>query len=166
MIIIVEGIDRVGKTTLVNKLQKEFNYPVFKDLPKYYNLDFKNKEINTSKLDLLVNLFETKIIKDVILDRGHFTEYVYGLINRKYNNEYIEDIDNRLSKLDNIIMVYVKPEDLARSIKEHGSDLTENNKLMDECIIHSKIKNIITVSYSYLDNAITLLKTLIQIKDK
>lgn len=158
MIIIIEGIDRVGKTTLANKLQKELNYPIFKDLPKYINTDFKNSDVNTAKIDLLINLFENNIIKDVILDRGHFTEYVYGIVNRNYINNYIQDMDERLSKLNNLTLIYVKPEDLNRSIKEHGSDLTQHNNLMENCIKNSKIKNIITTSYSKLNDVVNFYK--------
>ena len=46
MIIIVEGIDRVGKTTLCEKLNKELKIPIYKHKNNqfYYNLmDNKNE---------------------------------------------------------------------------------------------------------------------------
>ena len=39
MIIIVEGIDRVGKTTLCNRLRQELGYPVFKHNKSEFSYD-------------------------------------------------------------------------------------------------------------------------------
>lgn len=157
MIIIIEGIDRVGKTTLAKKISKTYNYPLFKDNPKY-NTIYTDKTINSEKINLLLNLMEINALQNIILDRGHFTEYVYGIVDRNYENNDIWGFDERLANLNNVLLIYVKPEDLNRSIIEHGSDLTLHNQLMDVCIARSKIKNIITTSYSHLDELVDQLQ--------
>ena len=44
MIIIIEGIDRVGKTTLANMLSERFNIPIYK-------IYLDNLEVVNQKLD-------------------------------------------------------------------------------------------------------------------
>lgn len=161
MIIIIEGIDRVGKTTLANMISKECDYPLFKDNPKY-NTIYTDKTINSEKINLLLNLMEINALQNIILDRGHFTEFVYGIIDREYVNNDVWGFDERLAKLDNVLLIYVKPEDIERSIREHGSDLSQHNKLMDECMNKSKIKNIIYTSYSLLNKTLEQIKAVIK----
>lgn len=160
MIIIVEGIDRVGKTTLANMISKECNYPLFKDNPKY-NTIYTDKTINSEKINLLLNLMEINALQNIILDRGHFTEFVYGIVDRDYVNDDVWGFDERLAELDNVLLIYVKPEDIERSTREHGSDLSHHNQLMDECMNKSKIKNIIHTSYSQLNKTLEQVKELI-----
>ena len=56
-IIIVEGVDRVGKTTLCEKLEDELGYKRFRDDFRYYG-NYKQKSINTEKINTLMNLIE------------------------------------------------------------------------------------------------------------
>ena len=153
MIIIIEGIDRVGKTTLANMIAKKFNYPIFKDHP-VTDAKFSNENVNIEKINVLISLMESGALPNIILDRGHFTEFVYGYIDRHYTNDFLDIFDERLSKLKNLILIYVKPEDIERSSREHGLDLTRHNILMNTCVNNSKIKNIIKTSYSDLNNVL------------
>ena len=55
MLIIVEGIDRVGKTTLINKLHEKYNIPVFDDKYLKFNAIVNKNEfiqIETDKTDI------------------------------------------------------------------------------------------------------------------
>lgn len=165
MIILIEGIDRVGKTTLANILNKQFNIPIFKDKP-IYNKDFKNHEITTEKGNLLYSLMESGGIDNLIMDRGHLTEYVYGKIERNYSNNYIiNEFDEQLARVEKqgrLILVYVKPESLEWSSAQHGSDLTPHHELMEECIKNSKIKNIMVTSFTQLDKTVLDIKKRIE----
>ena len=163
MIIIIEGIDRVGKTTLAKMLSKELGYTIFKDNPKY-NVIYTDRVINSEKINLLLTFMELGVLNNVIIDRGHFTEYVYGKIDRHYTNNDVFEFDERLGQIKNLLFIYVKPEDINFSSQLHGSDLTEHDKLMTECIKNSKIKNIITTSWSNLQNTVNEVKQLIMEK--
>ena len=53
MLVIVEGIDRVGKTTLCNMLSKEIDFPIFKLDALFGCEDMKrNNEVNNAILQL------------------------------------------------------------------------------------------------------------------
>ena len=160
MIIIVEGIDRVGKTTLVNRIAERFNYKIFKDTP-IHDHSYKNSDIMSEKLNQLVLLIEGKFITDAILDRGYWTEYVYGQINRHYINNDILDFDRRLGKLDNVIQIYVQPEDIKWSSEMHGSDLSEHNKLMDKVMFTTNVRTIKT-SFTKFDETMKLLEDIVK----
>ena len=158
MIIVIEGIDRVGKTTLANMLSKKLNYPIFKAKPINDN---RNPEANNEAGNMLYTLIEQNIINNFILDRGHFTEYVYGKIDRNYSNDIVlSNFDPRLAKLEEegkLIFIYVNPESVEWSSEQHGSDLTRHNNLMNVCLKTTKIKNIIMTSFTKLNDTVELI---------
>lgn len=146
MIFIVEGIDRVGKTTLCNLLKSEFGLPIFKDEFRYGNYDCAHEKANT-----FLNLIENGIVKDVIVDRFHWSEFVYGKINRGVEDSKVcLDIENRLKQVGNsqvVMMIYVRPENIEQSIKEHGSDLHKHNELFKKLYKESELPKCL-VTYS------------------
>ena len=80
MIVVVEGIDRVGKTTLVNKLVKA-GFISLKDefvLSKTLIDDFSSYSIG--KCDSFVAIAKKLDAegKNIVIDRLHLTELVYG----------------------------------------------------------------------------------------
>lgn len=153
-IIIVEGIDRVGKTTLVNKIVEEYGYKIFKaELPELingYDEIIKMKAI-LSILKLLEN-------DKIIFDRFHFTEYVYGALERDYLNLDVISIDQELAKL-NSLFIYMKPTDINKSSEEHGSDLTKHDVLFDALYLMSDIEKM-KCNYNSMDKIIKYLDTL------
>lgn len=165
MIIVIEGIDRVGKTTLANMLSEKTGYPIFKAKPLNDN---RTPEANNEAGNMLYTLIEQGIINYFILDRGHFTEYVYGKIDRNYSNDIVlSNFDPRIAKLEEdgkLIFVYVNPESLEWSSAQHGSDLTQHNDLMNECLRTTKIKNIITTSFTKLNDTVELISNKIREK--
>ena len=156
-IIIVEGVDRVGKTTLCEKLEDELGYKRFRDDFRYYG-NYKQKSINTEKINTLMNLIEGGFIDNIILDRFHLTEYVYGDIERGYENKDMLDIDTRLSKLDNVLLVYISPTDVEKSSEQHGKDLRRHERGMQRFLNKSKLQKI-NISYNDMDVAIEMIKT-------
>ena len=110
MVIIIEGIDRVGKTTLSEMIEERYrdfmDFIRFRDDTRYVH-NHLNKAVNTEKINTLQNLLEAGLVDNIILDRYHITEFVYGAIERSYKNEDMYDID--------------KPEDLLQQ-RWYGPD--------------------------------------------
>lgn len=138
MIIVVEGIDRVGKTTLCKMIEKEFDCLLFKDsmmkgleaVPNRFKPDLAVSSMNT-----ILNMYEALQISadfDIVLDRFHATEYVYGTIERNYPlvhaKEYFNAIEDRLEEKYNYFFILVKPTNLEESSKNHGKDLSMHEK--------------------------------------
>ncbi len=71
MFIIIEGCDKCGKTTLVNKISKDLNIKVIDDLP-----------IQNNDMFLTYFNFMTSASEIYILDRWAWSEMVYGPIKR------------------------------------------------------------------------------------
>ena len=159
MIIIVEGIDRVGKTTLCNKLKEELNIPIFKN-ERVCNRMLYNIEVELA--NQLTN-FLSDVNCDVILDRFFYSEFVYGLADREYRNDFVLSLDEKLSKL-NVLFILVEPTDIDRSSDEHGKDLLLHKTLFDYCFDKSKIEHKIKVDYSTLDDAVNWVRRTMGIK--
>lgn len=97
--IIVEGIDGVGKTTIANYLSKKgyFTY--------HFPFDEKNSDIEEKYLSLLEH--DTR---NMLLDRCFISELVYGPVLRKHcklSKQQLENILNRYMKI-NPIVLYLK----------------------------------------------------------
>lgn len=158
MIVIIEGIDRVGKTTLSNKICQELGFEKFcmKNLFPFDNMPH-NIEINNAIVEML-KLCEDKV--DLVFDRFHMTELVYGLIDRKYDGtkayEYISSI---LESLNSTILVVVKPKDIVRSSKEHGKDLSKHEEMF-EFLFDNYAGNKMLTNYDVLDETVKTIKYL------
>lgn len=164
MIILVDGIDRTGKTTLVERLSMEFNYPVFKDDTRY-SLSHDNMALNSEKLNTLINVIEKGLVKDAIFDRFHWTELIYGKVDRGYVNRDVYDMERRLEnysiKTGNIVQVIMYPDDIDRSNKEHGSNLKDHMFLFDFVTNMTKVCTM-KATYSTIDECIFKIGLLIK----
>jgi thymidylate kinase len=162
MIIIVEGVDRVGKSTLCEMLSKELHMKVFHD---NYKAPYIKLESSVCKTDEIVNqIIDMKfeqilqwaaLCGDVIIDRCHLTEYAYNL-QRGYEFG-IRDIDKALAKQD-IHLVLVLSEDIKESSKQHGSDLAVTEAIMKALFHGSKIPNKYQTRYKDFDSMVQTLK--------
>lgn len=166
MIIIVEGIDRVGKTTLCNKLKEEFNIPVYKNkgIIQYNKMDNTEETDKMLKLIDLCNLTNSSII----FDRFYLSDFVYGMLERNYNIDVAVDnfrkVDNSLLEIDDVFLIYILPTDIEESSKQHGKDLKIYDSEFYDLFKHSKIKNKWRCTYNTMDEAIMFIKT--QMEDK
>ena len=151
--IIVEGIDRVGKTTLVNLLRDKTNMPVLNDTYLYDTADMrKDKRVNVEKIKTIVN-FARDVNDKFIVDRLHWSEMIYGCCDRKYNNVIpVLDIEEELVKLGAKIILVV-PTDVVSSSKQHGEDLSKHAKLFDAVFDGSKIDKF-KCDYNTLSDAV------------
>lgn len=151
-IIVVEGIDRVGKTTLVNAIRNWFEYDpyayfrVFKHDGEMFNYDAMDNANETDKMYQLIEMAEL-CGGNVIFDRFHLSEFVYGICNRNYRFSQAYDnmllIDSILEKYHSVL-VYAKPTSLEWSSAQHGSSLYKHNMLMDAAFNDSTMKKIST----------------------
>lgn len=138
MIVIVEGIDRVGKTTLVKRLERELGFKVYKDNAsfKFENMDNENETDKMLKMLQICNLCNC----DIIFDRFHWTDMVYGCLNRGYNfKRALENKDKIEMELRNskAIIILVKPTDITESSIQHGSSLHRHNHLFNMLFVES-----------------------------
>lgn len=107
MIIIVEGPECVGKTTLVKKLSNELalnhpDLPVFVlKLSNFLGLTASQSELYSKQF--YRHLFDLLFVHisdyHFILDRGHIGEFVYSSTYRNYNGEYVYDIEHDFARL-------------------------------------------------------------------
>lgn len=192
MVIIIEGIDRVGKTTLCEMIEDRYRESVgfrrFRDDTRYIH-NHLNRQVNTEKINTLQNLLEAGFINNIILDRYHITEFVYGAIERSYKNVDMYDIDKRLADMakkdtadeseeeidpgmsfdghiqNDVVLIYVVPTDIKLSSEEHGYNLERHLKWYDDFYNNTLIKDKITVDYETLGLALDFIDGLLGIED-
>lgn len=104
-LVIVEGPDNVGKTTLINRLIENSSnaYYIHCQKPKskdYIKAALEQKAYFKKILNDIFKLKKTLNTELVILDRSWIGEYVYGCKYRNNSEEYVLDmIDEIYSKL-------------------------------------------------------------------
>lgn len=118
MIIIIEGPDGSGKTTLAELLSKQTGYPVV------HRTQPKTEEEKAKMMDSYIELIKSG--KNAILDRAWYSEMVYGPVMRDtsvigYPAMY--DLEKMLAKRGCIIIYCTdKPETLWRRATRRGED--------------------------------------------
>lgn len=162
MIIIVEGIDRVGKSTLCKMISDEYKIPTYTHIGKR---DFSkiNNDIETDKFFQILEICKLSN-SFIVFDRLYFSDYIYGLLERNYDKD---NADKNFSNLDifieknlsNAILILVVPTDIESSSKEHGKSLNEHNRLFLEKFAESRIKNKIKCDYCTLNDAVRFIKS-------
>lgn len=146
MKLIVEGVDRLGKSTLINNILKHYGpHPVIhcSSPPKgivnpgmYQELFFR------SCFDLL-----SDFRNDIIFDRCHLGEYIYGPLYRKTDPNFIFDIENEYAGevINHTKLVLLYTEDFS-IMKDDGLSFDYNARekeqtLFIEAFQKSKMKN-------------------------
>jgi thymidylate kinase len=127
VIVLVEGIDRVGKTTLCNYLQNRG----FK-LMKFPRNSNRKKEEERIKIKAIMDTLENFSDEDIVLDRLYLSEYVYGFADRGYIHD-VSDFLEQAQKMG-IVHVIVNPTDLDKSSEEHGTDLELHALMFKRCV--------------------------------
>lgn len=159
MVIIVEGIDRVGKTTLCKKLSEATGVTIFKhnsDLFDYSKMD------NNNETDKEIQMLEVAKIGNVnlIFDRFYFSDFVYGTFERNYrlysSLENFEKVENQLKDMD-AILVLINPTDIESSSKQHGKDLSPYFHLFNFLFGISSIKKM-KCDYNSIDEVVNKIK--------
>lgn len=111
-ILIFVGPDNTGKTEISKELSLKLNYQYYKNNVEHEH--FKNKDNFNNILNYhgpaFVDFLTTiKIEEGLILDRFIPCEYAYAkTYNREYNEPLIFDLDDKLSKLNSVIIYCYK----------------------------------------------------------
>lgn len=161
MIVIVEGIDRVGKTTLCNLLKEQLGLKIYK----------KEREGGNNANTLLANLvnfanatghisfWKSDICKDIsfVVDRFSWTELVYSTVLRQNPNELMNLINEDLEEMDHVLMVLIRPTDISWSSNQHGEDLEPYSKMFDELFKNYKGHKIAT-DHEHLQEVVDYIK--------
>ena len=102
MIVILEGLERTGKSTVAEILENNFGFIRFKDHNHLRSMDLSSIANRLdSTLSMLVSL--DKAGKNIVLDRFHISELIYGTNDRGYRDydfNHIYYIDEVLSHLN------------------------------------------------------------------
>lgn len=155
MVIIIEGIDRVGKTTLAEKLSERFNIPIMKQerIGGNNQTSTDNALINYGRAVGLVDVFNSDwFTQDIIMDRFHWTEAVYSDVERGNFEQYqrMNTVERQmLQKKDKYLIIQVMPVDIKFSSRQHGSDLTKHQYEFDRIYESSQMNKYRTSFYSY-----------------
>lgn len=158
MIIVVEGIDRVGKTTLCKKLQESLGFSLYKH---HGDFDYSKMD-NDNETDKMLQMLEVAKIgnANIIFDRFHWSDFVYGMNERKYDIDNAvlntKKIDKKLNELNSIIIL-IKPTDLEESSRQHGKDL-KFYEIMFECLCEASKVNAYQCDYNTMDEIVQKIK--------
>lgn len=166
MIVIVEGVDRVGKTTFCRKLEA-LGFQYFKDClnvaddESWLKDPMKHLEyVSMGKLDTTLSMLTSLTEKgiNVVVDRLHLTELAYGMNFRKTTAvDLVLKIDEALSKL-NCMLVLLQPVNYAESSEQAGYDVAELDNLFKFLYGQSKIRGKVCTDY----NDTSLIQTVIR----
>lgn len=119
-IIIIEGLDNTGKTTLIQGLHEyyqshnlsvqriHFSAPTGKD-----TFEELARKQNTEYMDMatsLVDMASADLIDVVIIDRCWYSEYVYG---QMYRERSAESVWKNISDVENILTIYFDEKDIS-----------------------------------------------------
>lgn len=155
MIIIVEGIDRVGKTTLCKKLSKKLEIPIHK--PKeIVQRGYLNNKYETDKIINLARAID-EVDGSIIFDRLYLSDYVYGIMERDYYKSEADWnfnlIEHELNKYDTHLIL-VHPTNIEESSFEHGSNLAEHYSLFKKKFKESSILEKYETNYNEMASLI------------
>lgn len=126
MIIILEGLERTGKTTLAKKFEND-GFFYFKDRNHIKNMNHSNiAERLDSTLSFLIEADKNNL--DVVMDRFHLSEYIYSIYVRnadKKDLRYIWYIDEILSHL-NCKLVLLERDISENYLNQYPNKITES----------------------------------------
>lgn len=160
MIVIVEGVDKVGKTTLVNQLVSN-GFVRMKDAFVLHGDVDSFADYSVGKIDSFIVMAQKlqEEGKNVVIDRLHLTELVYGECEnglRAPNISACFELDMVLANMG-AILCYVKASNLALSNELHGNDQTKHDMLFDYYYRMSSMRKIICTYETIDEVAVRLL---------
>lgn len=122
-LIIIDGMDNTGKTTLINRLtsvlQDQLNMKVYtihlqkppKEIPKVQIPEYSHEYYTKNLVKTLKSFYDLAEYDYIILDRGWISEYVYGPMYRDRNKlDIVEDnlvMDYKVSNIFGRFNIYL-----------------------------------------------------------
>ena len=147
MVTIIEGIDRVGKSTLAKKIAEETGQKIIKYddwlFMKNEDKDTNNEAEKSSMMLQIIKQFDL----NCIIDRLYISDYVYGKVERKYEENCLDNLyalNALLSTMENEV-IFIIPEDVkevGKCAAEHGKDLFWHNLLFMKVYEKCKLSNL------------------------
>ena len=136
---IIEGVDRLGKTTLVKNLLNTLGYHLVIHYSKPEKLDFYSTKFDSSVLmrspeecyqrECNANMF--KIIEskaNIIFDRGNLGEIVYAQAYRQYSGDYVHELE-RNTDTDHVRLVLLTTSNFDVCVDDGLSHNFDNKEL-------------------------------------
>lgn len=113
-LVIIEGPDNTGKTTVINELMSKYNNVYYIHCQKPSNVDDALAAAEQSQQFIKICLQICDLVtyanpEIIILDRSWFGEYVYGC---KYRNNDKDYVINMINTCLNLLKVSIKHNDL------------------------------------------------------
>jgi thymidylate kinase len=137
MIIIFEGVDKVGKSSLVQSFKERYDDAIICRMSSPRNLDAEfYREVIATEYLLLYRLIEDNPDKLWILDRSHFSEMVYAPVKRKYKIKPVYQELTAWLKAKEHVVIYLYNKDPAvlqeRRILDEDDylNLSESDEIM------------------------------------
>lgn len=150
MIVILEGLERTGKSTVAEILETKYNFVSFKDHNHLMEMD---RSFIANRLDATLSMITAldKANIDVVLDRFHISELIYGTYYRGYsrtNFQHIKYIDEVISHLNTKLIL------LERTVDEKYEEVFPRNSNAGYIIAMQKDFRY-EVDKSYIENKMT-----------
>lgn len=143
MLIILDGVNKAGKSTLANKIKEEFPEKEFIIL-KVSQPEIKNgvnQAIN--QYNEMLDFIEINSDRNYIIDRFHFGSFVYGPIYRGDNDFSYDDfykLEERIMKLNYIFVLCISSESfMKKKFIEEKESFASLDKIKDEIRLFKKI---------------------------
>lgn len=114
-IILVEGLDRLGKSSLIENIQQKYGYHQVIHMSKPKLLEFygprsddltvtpasKQLSLKRYQQDCFINMFNMmRSDAHIIFDRAHLGEFVYAPLYRNYPGEYVFALEQAMGVAD------------------------------------------------------------------
>lgn len=163
-LIIFEGIDGAGKSTLAKEIGKILNLPIEHHGP------VKNKEEGKKEyFDFL-----KKCNYSVIKDRFMMGEETYSIVYRGYKADYMEELENKLKQKFDVYLIFIDANKnlIEKRLKERGEDflnlkdISKISKLCNEYYEKSSLNKIKIYGENKFDYKIQKILNFIYKKNK
>lgn len=144
MIVILEGLERTGKSTVAEILENNFGFIRFKDHNHLMEMD-KNSIANRldATLSMITALDKSNI--DVVLDRFHISELIYSTYYRGNNRtsfKHIRYIDEVLSHLNTKLILLERTVD-----DDYEEDFPDNGYFQNIAMMQKDFRYEVDKSY-------------------
>lgn len=169
---IIEGIDRLGKSTLAAGLARtsleetniqaseiHLRKPTVNPINLALACGDESKALKYAQMLSYINFFErlhTNVPFDLIADRGHLGETIYAPLYRNYSGDYVFDMEEAVKDRDDIILILLATSNLDM-LEDDGESIDyskrgEEQKMFLDAFEKSKLKHKIMLNVHDIEN--------------
>lgn len=136
---IIEGIDRLGKSTLIKNIRNTFGFHMIYHYEKPQELQYYKKEDNTynvkeyQKHSFMAGFKILETSAKTIYDRFHLGECVYSPLYRGYSGDYVFD-------------------EIERHFSSQWPNLPETRRMTPKIVDHTRLVLLTTSDFSILED--------------